>query len=153
MKNDLNVRKLHNGGISHTIAKTNYMKHYEGNNFCKLSKNIFKNLKIIDPKKILDEERKKTPCKRYFGGYCKFEMYCKYCHYSEKELQELEKLGLKICLCLCRRNEILILHIIYVFFQFLPRKRPTPKRERNPQNGPGKLIRKRDCLYHYNPFS
>ncbi|XP_016997784.2 zinc finger matrin-type protein 5 [Drosophila takahashii] len=76
MKNDLNVRKLHNSGISHTIAKTNYMKRYE------------------DPKKILTEERRKTPCKRYFGGYCKFEMYCKYGHYSEKELQELEKLVL-----------------------------------------------------------
>ncbi|XP_037711579.1 zinc finger matrin-type protein 5 isoform X1 [Drosophila subpulchrella] len=76
MKNDLNVRKLHNGGIFHTIAKTNYMRRYE------------------DPKKILDEERRKTPCKRFFGGYCKFETYCKYCHYSEKELQELERLVL-----------------------------------------------------------
>ncbi|XP_017061095.1 zinc finger matrin-type protein 5 [Drosophila ficusphila] len=74
MKNDLNVRKLHNDGISHTIAKTNYMRRFE------------------DPKKILAEERQKVPCKRYFGGYCKFDLFCKYCHYSAKELQELEKL-------------------------------------------------------------
>jgi len=46
MKNDLNVRKLHNGGISHTIAKTNYMKRYEGNNFCKLSKIYLKFKKL-----------------------------------------------------------------------------------------------------------
>ncbi|XP_043657928.1 zinc finger matrin-type protein 5 [Drosophila teissieri] len=76
MKNDLNVRKLHNDGISHTIAKTNYMKCYE------------------NPKQILTEERQKIPCKRYFGGYCKFDMYCKYTHYSGKELQELKKLVL-----------------------------------------------------------
>ncbi|XP_052852222.1 uncharacterized protein LOC128262166 [Drosophila gunungcola] len=76
MKNDLNVRKLHNDGISHTIARTNYMRRYE------------------DPKKILIEERAKIPCQRYFGGYCKFELFCKYSHYNEKEIQELEKLVL-----------------------------------------------------------
>ncbi|XP_017130398.1 uncharacterized protein LOC108148057 isoform X2 [Drosophila elegans] len=74
MKNDLNVRKLHNDGISHTIAKTNYMRRYD------------------DPEKILIEERAKIPCQRYFGGYCKFELFCKYSHYNEKEIQELEKL-------------------------------------------------------------
>ncbi|XP_016972059.2 zinc finger matrin-type protein 5 [Drosophila rhopaloa] len=76
MKNDLNVRKLHNDGISHTIAKTNYMRRYD------------------DPKKILTEERRKIPCNRYLAGYCKFDLFCKYCHYSEKELKELEKIVL-----------------------------------------------------------
>eukprot|EP00099_Drosophila_melanogaster_P024398 NP_722687.1 uncharacterized protein Dmel_CG31922 [Drosophila melanogaster] len=76
LKNDLNVRKLHNGGIAHAIAKSNYLKRYE------------------DPKKILTEERQKTPCKRYFGSYCKFETYCKFTHYSGDNLRELEKLVL-----------------------------------------------------------
>lgn len=33
LKNDLNVRKLHNGGIAHAIAKSNYLKRYEGKAF------------------------------------------------------------------------------------------------------------------------
>ncbi|KAH8251234.1 hypothetical protein KR032_003901 [Drosophila birchii] len=74
MKNDLNVRKLHNNGIAHTIAKTNYMRRFD------------------DPKKILEGERLKKPCKRYFNGYCKFELFCNYSHYSQKELMELEKI-------------------------------------------------------------
>ncbi|XP_017063325.1 uncharacterized protein LOC108102692 isoform X2 [Drosophila eugracilis] len=61
-------------GLSHTIARINYMKRYE------------------DPKKVLNEEHRKAPCKRYFEGYCKFEMYCKYSHYSKREFQELEKI-------------------------------------------------------------
>lgn len=48
---------------------------------------------FVDPKKILTEERQKTPCKRYFGSYCKFETYCKFTHYSGDNLRELEKLG------------------------------------------------------------
>lgn len=30
MKNDLNVRKLHNAGVSHCAAKANYLRRFEG---------------------------------------------------------------------------------------------------------------------------
>ncbi|SPP79928.1 zinc finger matrin-type protein 5 isoform X1 [Drosophila guanche] len=74
MKSDVNVRKLHNNGISHTVAKYRYMRRFD------------------DPAKILSEERLKKPCQRYFKGYCKFDLYCNYGHYSEQELKKLEKL-------------------------------------------------------------
>ncbi|XP_030384565.1 uncharacterized protein LOC115631858 isoform X2 [Scaptodrosophila lebanonensis] len=47
MKNDLNVRKLHNSGLSHTVAKVTFMKQFE------------------DPRKLLEEERAKIPCTRF----------------------------------------------------------------------------------------
>ncbi|EDW39505.1 GL10067 [Drosophila persimilis] len=50
MKSDLNVRKLHNNGISHTVAKYRYMRRFE------------------DAAKILAEERLKNPCQRYSKG-------------------------------------------------------------------------------------
>ncbi|EDW03742.1 uncharacterized protein LOC6561465 [Drosophila grimshawi] len=74
MKNDLNVRKLHNSGISHTAAKATYMRQFE------------------DPRKILAAERKKKPCKRYFAGYCKFQLFCNFRHYSDKQMKQLEKI-------------------------------------------------------------
>ncbi|KAH8293232.1 hypothetical protein KR018_000536 [Drosophila ironensis] len=74
LKNDLNVRRKHNYGIAHTIAKKNYMRRFE------------------DPQKILNEERLKQPCQRYFNGYCKFEMFCKNSHYDQQQLQKLQKL-------------------------------------------------------------
>lgn len=74
MKNDLNVRKLHNAGISHTAAKATYMRRFE------------------DPRKMLIVERAKKPCKRFFAGYCKFQLLCNFGHYSEKQLKQLEKI-------------------------------------------------------------
>ncbi|XP_034473195.1 zinc finger matrin-type protein 5 [Drosophila innubila] len=74
MKNDLNVRKLHNAGISHTTAKATYMRRFE------------------DPRKMLAAERMKRPCKRYFAGFCKFQLLCNFGHYSEKQLKQLEKI-------------------------------------------------------------
>ncbi|KAL9923492.1 zinc finger matrin-type protein 5 isoform 2-T2 [Glossina fuscipes fuscipes] len=72
MKNDVNVRKVHNSGLSHKIAKVTYMKRYE------------------NPVKVYEEEIKKTPCSRYSKGYCKFGLYCQFSHYDENQLKELE---------------------------------------------------------------
>lgn len=33
MKNDINVRKLHNSGIAHTICKANYVLRLKGRDF------------------------------------------------------------------------------------------------------------------------
>ncbi|XP_030384564.1 zinc finger matrin-type protein 5 isoform X1 [Scaptodrosophila lebanonensis] len=74
MKNDLNVRKLHNSGLSHTVAKVTFMKQFE------------------DPRKLLEEERAKIPCTRYFSGYCKFQLFCQYRHFSDKQLAKLEEI-------------------------------------------------------------
>ncbi|EDV31062.1 uncharacterized protein Dana_GF15171 [Drosophila ananassae] len=76
MKNDINVRKLHNSGIAHTICKANYV------------------LRLKDPRTVLMEERLKQPCLRYFSGYCKFELFCKNSHFTKKQLEKLEKLVL-----------------------------------------------------------
>ncbi|XP_030555337.1 zinc finger matrin-type protein 5 [Drosophila novamexicana] len=74
MKNDLNVRKLHNAGASHTAAKGTYMRRFE------------------DPRKILAAERSKRPCKRFFAGYCRFEQLCNFRHYTDKQMKQLEKI-------------------------------------------------------------
>ncbi|KAH8376789.1 hypothetical protein KR093_001360 [Drosophila rubida] len=78
MKNDINVRKSHNAGISHCTAKATYMRHFE------------------HPRIILDEERMKMPCKRYFDGFCKFQALCKFGHFNTKQLQQLEKIVRKL---------------------------------------------------------
>uniref|UniRef100_A0A1A9VZM0 C3H1-type domain-containing protein n=1 Tax=Glossina brevipalpis TaxID=37001 RepID=A0A1A9VZM0_9MUSC len=72
MKNDLNVRKVHNSGLSHKIAKVTYMKRYE------------------NPIKVYEEESAKKPCSRYHKGYCKFGLYCQFSHYNESQLKLLE---------------------------------------------------------------
>ncbi|EDW11350.1 uncharacterized protein LOC6575904 [Drosophila mojavensis] len=74
MKNDLNVRKLHNAGISHTAAKATYMRRFE------------------DPKKVLAVESTKKPCKRFLAGYCRFQLFCNFRHYSDKQMKQLEKI-------------------------------------------------------------
>ncbi|XP_060666047.1 uncharacterized protein LOC132798271 [Drosophila nasuta] len=78
MKNDLNVRKSHNAGIAHCTAKATYMRRFE------------------HPRKILEEERMKIPCKRFFAGYCKFQALCKFGHFNAKQMQHLEKIVSKL---------------------------------------------------------
>ncbi|XP_062142526.1 zinc finger matrin-type protein 5 [Drosophila sulfurigaster albostrigata] len=78
MKNDLNVRKSHNAGIAHCTAKATYMRRFE------------------NPRKILEEERMKIPCKRFFTGYCKFQALCKFGHFNPKQMQQLEKIVSKL---------------------------------------------------------
>ncbi|ALC38611.1 CG31922, partial [Drosophila busckii] len=75
IKNDMNIRKLHNAGQSHAMAKTFYMRRFE------------------DPLKVLTEERAKLVCNRYFSNYCKFELTCNLSHYSDHQLQQLEVLA------------------------------------------------------------
>ncbi|XP_034098577.1 uncharacterized protein LOC117564063 [Drosophila albomicans] len=78
MKNDLNVRKSHNAGIAHCTAKATYMRRFE------------------HPRKILEEERMKIPCKRFFAGYCKFQALCKFGHFNPKQMQQLQKIVSKL---------------------------------------------------------
>lgn len=73
MKNDINVRKSHNVGTAHQIAKANYMQ------------------KFKDPKQILAEEKLKLPCKRTSSGEeCSFGFFCRFSHYTLAMLKQLQ---------------------------------------------------------------
>ncbi|TMW54445.1 hypothetical protein DOY81_000437 [Sarcophaga bullata] len=74
MKNDIKLRKTHNEGLAHTIMKVAIMRRYE------------------DPRKLYEEEIAKQPCMRYFKGYCKYDLYCRNTHFSEKQLKQLKEL-------------------------------------------------------------
>ncbi|XP_068150497.1 zinc finger matrin-type protein 5 [Drosophila tropicalis] len=74
MKNDINVRKLHNAGMLHTAAKVTYMRRFE------------------NPAQILKKEHLKKPCRRFFSGYCQFQLFCNYGHYSPEDIKRLEKI-------------------------------------------------------------
>lgn len=54
---------------------------------------IFIKLYFLDPKKILAVERTKRPCKRFLAGYCRFQLFCNFRHYSDKQMKQLEKIG------------------------------------------------------------
>lgn len=75
LKNDINVRKTHNSGLTHNMAKLRYMKRFE------------------DPRKVLEQEIKKEPCTRYLNGrYCKFDLMCKSTHFNEEQFEHLRKM-------------------------------------------------------------
>ncbi|XP_036328338.1 uncharacterized protein LOC118740773 [Rhagoletis pomonella] len=76
LKNDINVRKTHNSGLSHKMAKVRYMRRFE------------------EPRKVLEEERNKQPCFRFLNGmYCKFDLMCNSSHFNEDQLQHLQKIA------------------------------------------------------------
>nr|XP_014087359.1 zinc finger matrin-type protein 5 [Bactrocera oleae] len=75
LKNDVNVRKTHNSGLTHNMAKLRYMRRFE------------------DPRKVLEQEVNKEPCTRYLNGrYCKFDLMCKSTHYNKEQLEQLRKI-------------------------------------------------------------
>ncbi|XP_037910969.1 zinc finger matrin-type protein 5 isoform X2 [Hermetia illucens] len=75
MKCSVSIRKSHNEGLPHKIAKAEYMARFK------------------DPRDILAEERKKTPCSRFLTGKeCKFGMFCHFSHYRMDQLKELERI-------------------------------------------------------------
>lgn len=75
MKNDINVRKNHNFGTAHQIAKANYLQ------------------KFKDPEEILSEEKNKLPCKRTLNGEeCSFGFFCRFSHYSANYIARLQKI-------------------------------------------------------------
>lgn len=75
LKNDVNVRKTHNSGLVHNMAKLRYMRRFE------------------DPRKVLEQEAIKEPCMRYLNGkYCKFDLMCKFTHFNEAQLEHLRKM-------------------------------------------------------------
>ncbi|XP_067624195.1 zinc finger matrin-type protein 5 isoform X2 [Eurosta solidaginis] len=79
LKNDINVRKVHNSGLGHKIAKLRYMRRFE------------------EPRKVLEEECKKEPCIRFLSGrYCKFDLCCNSSHFNQKQLERLAKIAEKL---------------------------------------------------------
>ncbi|XP_055837527.1 zinc finger matrin-type protein 5 [Episyrphus balteatus] len=73
MKNDINVRKNHNIGTSHNIAKANYLQ------------------KFKDPEQIIVEEKIKIPCKKISNNLeCSFGFFCRFSHYTPDELNYLQ---------------------------------------------------------------
>lgn len=73
MKNDINVRKNHNMGTAHHIAKANYLQ------------------KFKDPEQVIAEETIKLPCKKISNNLnCSFGFFCRFSHYSPEQLQHLK---------------------------------------------------------------
>ena len=54
--------------------------------------NLYSSSCISDPRKLYEEEIAKQPCTRYFKGYCKYDLYCRNTHFSEKQLKQLKEL-------------------------------------------------------------
>ncbi|XP_054743270.1 uncharacterized protein LOC129247922 [Anastrepha obliqua] len=76
LKNDINVRKIHNSGLTHKIAKIRYMRSF------------------TDPRKVLEEECSKESCYRYLSGrYCKFDLLCNSTHFNKIQLQRLREIA------------------------------------------------------------
>uniref|UniRef100_A0A336M428 CSON011798 protein n=1 Tax=Culicoides sonorensis TaxID=179676 RepID=A0A336M428_CULSO len=72
IQNNPNIIKRHNEGLLHQKSKLNHFQKYKS------------------LKEILEMERKKTPCKRALTNSCKFDMFCRFSHYSEEQLIEME---------------------------------------------------------------
>lgn len=68
-------RKKHNEGSYHQIMKNKYYSQFK------------------DLKTIVDEERQKKPCYKFFtSGYCHFDTQCRLTHKTPHEIQYLEDL-------------------------------------------------------------
>ncbi|XP_037961209.1 uncharacterized protein LOC119690261 [Teleopsis dalmanni] len=74
LKNNLSVRKRHESGLSHSIAKYTYMRQFE------------------DPYVVLMEENAKSPCIHFQRNICRFGLYCQHSHFSTADKQKLQKI-------------------------------------------------------------
>lgn len=72
IQNNPDIIKKHNQGLQHQTAK---FEHYA---------------KYRTVALIIEEERKKQQCSRALNSSCAFGAFCRFSHFSEMELKQLE---------------------------------------------------------------